>query len=188
MADLRFAPVTASNWADFETLFESPGAPKYCWCMAWRPMAERQSASNAERKQAIKSFVDAGTPVGLLAYLEAEPVGWCSLAPRASLRKLSLGQKNGEDGVWSIVCFFVRRQHRGKGIAAALLEAAVEHAFASGAKTVEAYPVDPDSPSYRFMGFRDMFSARGFRETGMAGSRRHVMRLDRPQAASAQPG
>ena len=28
------------------------------------------------------------------------------------------------------------------------------------------------------MGFREMFAERGFRETGMAGSRRHVMRLE----------
>ncbi|TIW86797.1 MAG: GNAT family N-acetyltransferase, partial [Mesorhizobium sp.] len=31
----------------------------------------------------------------------------------------------------------------------------------------------------RFMGFRDIFVARGFHEIGTAGTRRHVMRLDR---------
>ncbi|WP_245420336.1 MULTISPECIES: hypothetical protein [unclassified Mesorhizobium] len=54
----------------------------------------------------------------------------------------------------------------------------MDHAFAAGATAIEAYPVDEASPSYRFMGFREMFSARGFQETGMAGSRRHVMRLE----------
>ena len=48
----------------------------------------------------------------------------------------------------------------------------------AAANTIEAYPVDEASPSYRFMGFRDMFAARGFHEIGMAGSRRHVMRLE----------
>jgi hypothetical protein len=43
---------------------------------------------------------------------------------------------------------------------------------------VEAYPVDPDSPSYRFMGFADLFETAGFREVGRAGKRRHVVRLD----------
>jgi hypothetical protein len=42
---------------------------------------------------------------------------------------------------------------------------------------LEAYPVDPDSPSYRHMGFVPAFAAHGFEEIGMAGSRRHVMRL-----------
>nr|PZN92019.1 MAG: acetyltransferase [bacterium] len=43
---------------------------------------------------------------------------------------------------------------------------------------MEFHPVDPDSPSYRFMGFVRFFEAAGFREVGRAGSRRHVMRLD----------
>jgi hypothetical protein len=48
-----------------------------------------------------------------------------------------------------------------------------------GARLVEAYPVDKAAPSYRFMGFRAMFIARGFHEVGIAGTRRHIMRLDR---------
>ncbi len=71
------------------------------------------------------------------------------------------------------------RALRGGGLAAALLDAAIDHAFANGASMIEAYPVDQASPSYRFMGFRDMFTARGFHKIGMAGSRRHVMRLKR---------
>ncbi|MBM3949771.1 MAG: GNAT family N-acetyltransferase, partial [SAR202 cluster bacterium] len=52
-----------------------------------------------------------------------------------------------------------------------------EHAKGNGAAPVEAYPVDPGSPSYRFMGFTTAFTAAGFREVGKAGTRRHVMRL-----------
>lgn len=58
-----------------------------------------------------------------------------------------------------------------------LVSAAVEHARLKGATTVEAYPVDPDSPSYTFMGLVPTFEAAGFREVGMAGTRRHIMRL-----------
>ncbi|MDZ5697781.1 GNAT family N-acetyltransferase [Chelativorans sp. M5D2P16] len=142
-------------------------------------MRDRQSAKNADRKREMLSTIRAGTPVGLLASADGSPVGWCSIAPRDSLRKLSPRQDDDERDVWSVVCFFVRRRYRRAGIASALLDAAVEHAFAEGAQIVEAYPVDPDSPSYRFMGFCSMYSARGFREVGMAGSRRHVMRLSR---------
>jgi len=54
------------------------------------------------------------------------------------------------------------------------------HAYdlVEGARVVEAYPVAPDSPSYRFMGFVPAFEKAGFREVGRAGSRRHVMRLE----------
>ena len=74
------------------------------------------------------------------------------------------------------------RQYRGQGMTARLISAAVEHARARGATVVEAYPVDSDSPSYRFMGFVASFKKAGFVEAGRAGTRRHVMRLqlDRP--------
>ena len=42
---------------------------------------------------------------------------------------------------------------------------------------IEAYPVDPASPSYRFMGFIPAFERAGFTEIGTAGTRRHIMRL-----------
>ena len=64
-----------------------------------------------------------------------------------------------------------------KGVARKLVRAAVGHAREKGATAVEAYPVDPDLPSYRFMGFVGTFDAMGFREVGRAGIRRHVMRL-----------
>jgi len=59
-----------------------------------------------------------------------------------------------------------------------LIAAAVTHAKQSGATIVEAYPVPPDAPSYRFMGFVPVFIEAGFTDIGMAGTRRHVMRLE----------
>jgi N-acetylglutamate synthase-like GNAT family acetyltransferase len=82
-----------------------------------------------------------------------------------------------EEAVRSIVCFFVKRVVRNSGIFERLLVDAIAHARASGAAVIEAYPVDPDSPSYRFMGFVSPFQAQGFKEVGRAGSRRHVMSL-----------
>jgi GNAT superfamily N-acetyltransferase len=142
-------------------------------------MPNRQKATNAERKAAMSAIVGDGTLVGLLGYIGDEVAGWCSVAPRETLRKFLPKQDNEENGVWAVICFFVARQHRRSGLGSALLDAAIEYAFREGAKSIEAYPVDPDSPSYRFMGFKKMFAERGFRETGIVGSRRYVMRLDR---------
>jgi hypothetical protein len=58
-----------------------------------------------------------------------------------------------------------------------LIAGAVDHAKARGATVVEAYPVDPDAPSYRFMGFVPVFAEAGFTDRGMAGTRRHCMQL-----------
>jgi GNAT superfamily N-acetyltransferase len=77
-----------------------------------------------------------------------------------------------------LVCFFICRDLRGKGLTKRIIEAAVQHAAKRGAKVVEAYPVEPGSPSYRFMGYLPTFSAAGFHEVGRAGTRRHVMRRE----------
>ena len=125
--------------------------------------------------------VSAGTPVGLLGYLGSEPVAWCSVAPRSTYRKL-VSDDSDDEGVWSVVCFFIPRKLRSLGLAKQLLAAAERHARRHGARVLEAYPVDEDSPSYRFMGFLPMFEQAGFRAVGREGTRRHVVRrrLRRP--------
>lgn len=127
----------------------------------------------------MRSRVADGGPVGILGYLEGEPVAWCSIAPRPTYRRLGGPDDfaDAPDKVWSLVCFFVKRQLRGRGATEQLLMAAIEEARRSGAKIVEAYPVDPQSPSYRFMGFVDTFRRADFKEVGTAGLRRHVLRL-----------
>lgn len=147
--------------------------------LAWRPLAGRQTASNQARKIAMKRIVTVGAPVGILAYQDRQPVAWCSIAPRATYRPLDGNEYPGveEKDIWSLVCFFVPRKLRGLGIMKQLLQQAVVTAGKHGAKIVEAYPVDPDSPSYRFMGFVPEFEKAGFEETKLAGKRRHVMHL-----------
>lgn len=86
---LVFHEVDAGRWPDFERLFAGRGGPKACWCMVWRatPQEARRS-DGASRKAAMAQRVGVGVPVGLLGYLDAEPVAWCSIAPRATYRRL----------------------------------------------------------------------------------------------------
>ncbi|MEZ4501615.1 MAG: GNAT family N-acetyltransferase [Dehalococcoidia bacterium] len=179
MPDLEVHDVDQTRWPDFVRLFEAPGGPKYCWCGVWRNWRDAPGATVRQQKRAtIEAQVRDGTPVGLLAYLDGEPAGWCSVAPRETFRPLGGVEDEPERLVWSLVCFYVPRRRRGTGIAGRLLDAAIERATEAGADVLEAYPVDPDSPSYLFMGFVPTFLGRGFEEHGMAGSRRHVMRLE----------
>lgn len=169
--------MTDDTWDDFVALFESRGGPDYCWCMAWRATpAERESKS--KRRAGMRRRVREGVPVGLLGYVDDEPVAWCSVAPRDTYRPLGGPEEDEDEKVWSITCFFVTRDLRRNGVMAALIESAAEHARGNGATVLEAYPVDPDSPSYRFMGFVSVFEKAGFGEVGSAGTRRHVMRRD----------
>lgn len=175
---LTFRPVTAETKADFVAVFEGPGGPKYCWCMAWRATKEElKDTSSPSRKKQMLGRIDGGVPVGLVGYLEGEPVAWVSIAPKDTYLRLGGPETKPGEVVWSLACMYARRKLRGQGLAHQLIAAAVRHARKEGATIVEAYPVAPDSPSYRFMGFIGAFEAAGFEEIEMAGSRRHVMRL-----------
>ena len=172
--ELIFQPVTDHTWPDFEALFEAQGGPSYCWCTAWRKIdGDRAKATKADRKRCLRRYVADRTPIGILAYDGSTPVAWCSIAPRESYTKT--GGDTSLERVWSLTCFFVRRTYRGRGISEALTIQAIHYAKANGASYVEAYPVDPQSPSYRFMGFRPMFERLGFTFKHKAESRRYVM-------------
>lgn len=178
MSALAFHLLTTATRADFEALFSAPGAPKHCWCMVWRrSAAEAKLRAPADRRRMMMERIAAGVPVGLLAYDGGAPVAWVSVAPRETYRNLGGPAAASRESIWSIVCFFVQRKKRGQGMIRRLIAAAVEHARDNGATVVEAYPVDPDAPSYRFMGFVPTFEKAGFADVGMAGKRRHAMRL-----------
>ena len=68
--------------------------------------------------------------------------------------------------MWSIFCIRVRPGYRGRGIARALVEGAVEFARGHGAPAVEAVPVDNGAEKVNltmaFVGFRSLFEQAGF--------------------------
>jgi GNAT superfamily N-acetyltransferase len=86
---------------------------------------------------------------GVLAYQDGAPVGWCSIGPREEFAALkvprSLKQVDGQP-VWSIVCFYVAQTARRSGLMAALLRGAVAYARQQGARIIEGYPVDMQTP------------------------------------------
>ncbi len=174
LQSLKVRPVSTRNWPDFEKLFQSKGGPSYCWCMAWRMTKEelKENTSN-NRKKYIWQRVKAKVPIGLLAYTAREPVAWCSIAPRDTYKRL--GGVEGLENVWSIACFFIKKEFRDAGLIDVLIESAKKYAKDKGAKYLEAYPVTPDSPSYRFMGFMNTFEKAGFRFMKKTGTRRNAM-------------
>lgn len=180
MVALDCRVVDLERWGDLETLFTARGGPSFCWCTVWRT-GDRSSPE--AKRELLHGQVERGEPVGLVGYLNGHPAAWCSVAPRPTYRRLGGAEYDGvdESRVWSIVCFFVDRGHRGSGVQTALLDNALDLARERGALVVEAYPVSTDSPSYRFMGFVPTFEKAGFEHRGLAGTRRHVMslRLDR---------
>jgi GNAT superfamily N-acetyltransferase len=92
--------------------------------------------------------VSRGRAPGLVAYREGEAVGWVSVGPREDYERLAYSKVLApvdDKPVWSIVCFVVGRSSRGQGVAAALLDAAIDYAREHGATMLEAYPVEVPS-------------------------------------------
>jgi GNAT superfamily N-acetyltransferase len=177
-AALAFRPVDRATWGDFERLFNGPGGPKFCWCMVWRATPEEgRGTSGTVRHGQMQDRVERGVPVGLIAYEADTPVGWVSIAPRDTYRRLGGPAAEPGEIIWSLACMFTPRKRRGQGMAHRLIAAAADHARRQGATVLEAYPVDDEAPSYRFMGFVSAFERAGFVTVGRAGTRRHVMRL-----------
>ena len=180
---LRVRPATAERWPDLVDLFERRGprgghrnVPGYgCWCMYWR---DRGLTHGTPKKRALGALVRAGREPGLLAYDGTEVVGWISVAPREEFRALfrspQYRPRDGDEGVWSVVCFVVDRPRQREGVAGALLDGAVEHAAVRSAALLEAYPHRSKKDNY--MGQLDLFLGRGFRVVRETASRAVVRR------------
>lgn len=184
MNNLTIRPLTKDNWDDFEALFGPRGACAGCWCMYWRiPRKEFESGQGEGNRQAMKSIVESGEIPGLLAYLDSQPAGWCSLAPRevyTTLERSRILKPVDDQPVWSVVCFFVAKVHRRKGLTIHLLRAAVEYARQHGARVVEGYPVDPKSGSspdpFVYTGLVSAFEQAGFVEVLRRSETRPILR------------
>jgi GNAT superfamily N-acetyltransferase len=178
-------PLTSDRWDDLETLFGPRGACGGCWCMDFRlPRSEFEKGKGEGNRRALRKRVRTGSaPPGLLAYADAEPVGWCAVAPRDEFSKLDRSRVLApvdERPVWSIVCFFVRKDYRRRGVTRTLIDGAIEFAREHGADLLEAYPIDPKKPDvppvFACHGLLSAFLATGFEEVARRSETRPIVR------------
>ena len=181
---LSFRPLTPERWPDLEKLFGERGACGGCWCMWWRlKRSQFEKQKGQPNKRALKRIVAAGQVPGLLGYAGAEPIAWCALAPREIYPVLECSRilrRVDERPVWSVVCFFVARPFRRKGVTVELLRAAVRYATKRGARIVEGYPVEPRKGSipgaFAWTGVASAFRQAGFVEVLRRSETRPIMR------------
>jgi GNAT superfamily N-acetyltransferase len=180
---LEIEPATADRWADIVALFGRRGACGGCWCMYWRrSAAEYERGKGQGNRDALRRLVAGGATPGLLAYAGGAPVGWCAVGPRETYPRLERARvlKRIDDRpVWSVVCLFVAKDCRRRGVSVALLEAAAAFAASRGARMLEGYPVEPRGAmpdAFAWTGTAAAFRAAGFREAARGSPTRPIMR------------
>jgi GNAT superfamily N-acetyltransferase len=179
---LTVRPLTLEWWPALEGLFGRAGGSNGCWCMYWRIGPRYRARPREENRDDLRDLAGSGQPPGLLAFDGDLAVGWCELAPRTDLEWLGHFRHLApidDLPVWSLACFYVRRTHRGQGVADALIEAAVPVAAQAAAPALEAYPVDTAVPGHTtnlFPGVAKIFARHGFGVVARRKPDRPIMR------------
>jgi GNAT superfamily N-acetyltransferase len=186
----RVVPLTPELWPVLVSLFGTQGACMGGWCMYWRmPHKDWQAARGDRAKRLFKRRVMDESPPGVLALADDSAVGWMQIGPRLDTpqwngaRRVSapLASADAEDeNVWAATCFFVRPGHRGKGIAAHLLSGGIKFAQKSGARIIEACPMETEgraSASGLYVGHVNLFKRAGFKEVARRKDNRPLMRF-----------
>ncbi|WP_157008813.1 GNAT family N-acetyltransferase [Agromyces laixinhei] len=191
---LRVAPASEVPFSDIEAVFGTRGDPAHCWCQWYKiPGSDWSRFGDEGLHDRLKEQVRAtGLGRGLIAYDGEIPVGWCAVEPRTDLPRIRQSTiiKSGtahpdfdDTAVWAVSCFVVPRNHRGRGVARVLAEAAVDFARTGGALVVEAYAVDPKirtkvTADALFHGTVSMFARAGFTEVARPRADRAIMQVE----------
>ena len=154
--------------------------------MAWRlPRAEFVRGKGEANRRAFQQVVKSGPPPGILAYDGKAAVGWCAVAPRERFTHLARSRTLlpvDDRPVWSVTCFFIRKEYRKRGLTVRLLKAAAEFVRGQGGRIVEGYPVivsmDRMPDVFAWTGAVPAFEKAGFRECPTTSKSRKVMRRE----------
>jgi ribosomal protein S18 acetylase RimI-like enzyme/uncharacterized protein YndB with AHSA1/START domain len=150
--------------------FQDFPAWQSCYCMETHrtqgddEWAERTAEDN---RRDMSDLIQRSRVTALLAFAGERPVGWCNYGETTHLagvmHKLKLDAAD-QEGVGSISCFVIAAPYRGHGVAAMLLDAAIERLQARGLRAAEAYPsrTGDDSPQGNYRGPLSLFLRAGF--------------------------
>jgi len=185
---LSVRPVDESLFDDVQTVFGAKGQAARCQCQGYRMgWYERHTDDVPGRRERLRDQVLEGH--GLVAHLDGEPVGWCSVAPRRDytyLRQTTWkGRTEDKDdpSIWAVTCFVTRAGYRHQGVSRALAAGTIDLARGRGAEAVEAYPMKP-APGKEVtwgemsVGALSAFLAAGFRIVHVPSLRRAIVRYD----------
>ncbi|MFJ6652735.1 GNAT family N-acetyltransferase [Microbacterium sp. NPDC091313] len=186
---VEILPATADRYDDAVHALADGDGPG-CMCQWWmaRP-ADYAKLDDADKARRLRDDLSADLAPALIGYVDGDAAGWVRVGPRTTQPRIertrniaSISEEPFDDpDVWAISCFAVRGEHRGEGLMARLLTAAVDHARAHGARVIEGYPVDTAVGRHRatemYHGTLAAFQAAGFSVVGRPRPDRAVMSL-----------
>ncbi|NLI54071.1 MAG: GNAT family N-acetyltransferase [Clostridiales bacterium] len=180
-------PLAPETWDDFEKLAQRHnGVWGGCWCIWFHQSAEIKRGTSEENKALKKALVLQGRAHAALVYLEEEPVGWCQYGSPQELPAI-YHRKEVETGDyvfpdWRITCIFVDNRHRGKGVAKAAVEGALDLIRQAGGGIVETYPQNTEgekvSSPFLYNGTQSLFESCGFEWIRRKGKNHAIMRIE----------
>ncbi|MEN8193392.1 MAG: GNAT family N-acetyltransferase [Bacteroidota bacterium] len=184
MLEIKFKELTAETWNNFEKLFGERGACGGCWCMYWRLRnKDFENEKGSGNKKAMKKLVKNKEQIGILMYLDNEPIGWCSVAPREDFVRLEnskILRPIDDKPVWSIVCFFIHKKYRRKGYSVEMLKGVIEITKNKSVKILEGYPneskKDNIPAAFAWTGIASAFTKVGFKEVTRRSDTRPILR------------
>lgn len=191
MGKITTALASPELWEDVQHTLNGGGDGRSCQCI-WPVLSNKdwQSTSLESRTTMFQHEIQTGPPPGLVAYVDREAAGWMRIGKRLAQRRLprtrniisTTREPLDDESIWAVSCFVVRKEHRGKGINAALLDAGIAYARASDARVIEGYPIDTSKVSVPvndlFHGTLSTFLAAGFSEIPSDKPGRPLVSLD----------
>lgn len=190
--ELEVRPGDQADWQDVLAVLGSRGMPGRCACQRYMLARGESFAAVPDevRRDRLHEQVDpggCGPTAGLVGYVDGEPVAWCAVEPRAAYSGLvrnhgvawaGRDERRDDPDVWAVTCFVTRTGHRRRGLASAMVPAAVAHAAAAGARVVEGYPMTTtDAITVELHpGTEAMFTRAGFEVVARPTRRRAVVR------------
>ena len=181
-------PVDEAAFDDVQKVFGTRGQAARCQCQGYRMGWHARHSDNVQgRRELLRDQVIEGH--GLVAYLDGEPVGWCSVAPRRDYTYLRQTTWKGRDEdkedprIWAVTCFVTRAGFRRQGVSRALVGGTIDLPRNHGARAVEAYPMKPApgkdvSWGEMHVGALSAFLAAGYQIVHVPSLRRAIVRYE----------
>ena len=186
ISQIKSEPLTKNNWHLFEELMGEKGGCGGCWCMLFRvPYKQFLSNKYEGNKDMMREIVLGNGPTGLIAMYQKKAVGWVAFAPREDYIKIENARtlkRIDDKPVWSITCFFIKKEFRRIGVSSMMVRAVIDYANKNNIETLEAYPVipyaDKTPPPFLWVGILSAFISNGFKVVQQNGKSKMIVRRE----------